>query len=408
MKQFEFKCTGCHQVQPSDSWNHPCPHCGEPVEIGLDFADLTEERLRAVFDGQVRHGLLGKYAPLLPFSEEDSLINLGEGGTPLIAADTVGKRFGKVRLYLKNETANPTGSFKDRGTVSGIQRAINAGIEKVGTVSTGNMATSTAAFAARAGLSCLVLVKGNIKQEKLPPIAVYGPEMYRVDGNYGELYHKSLEIGTETGIYFIISDDPYREEGAKTVAFEIYEQLALQAPDYVLVPLSSGGHMAAVIKGFEELAKLKLIDKIPQVVGVQSEGCAPIARAYRQGMKTIEPWENPDTIAQAISNPGPPSGNRVLRKLLDEGRGDIVTVSDEDILAAQLDLASKEGIFAQPAGAVPIAALKQLATQQQIPEGATVVSIITGLGIKDLSVVHQLAEQVGTLKLSELREKLVQ
>ncbi|WP_456365429.1 threonine synthase, partial [Thermococcus sp.] len=243
-----------------------------------------------------------------------------------------------------------------------------------------NMAASVAAYASRFGLDAKILVSENASDEKLKAVSVYGGDVVRVKGDYGRLYFESLKLGEKLGVYFINSDNPFRVEGYKGIAFEIAEEIT---PDYVLIPTSSGGLFRGIAKGFIELKESGLIDELPTLIAVQAKGCSPICRAFMEGKEKIERFESPDTIAKAIANPYPPSGNAVL-KLLRKFEWECVAVSDEEITEAQRKLA-EEGLFVQPASATGIAALKKLAGSGVIPEGLKVVSILTGSGLKVLS-----------------------
>lgn len=343
--------------------------CGEPVEFETF---KTEPYL-----GKTVWERFWDFWPIEPAME----LSLGEGDTPLVKSK-LGKELG-VRLYLKNETVNPTWSFKDRGTFLAVSYAIKAGYTAIGTVSTGNMAASVAAYAARAGLKAKILVSESASEEKLKAVSVYDADVIMVRGDYGRLYFESLELGEKLGIYFINSDNPFRVEGYKGIAFEIAEELT---PDYVLIPTSSGGLFRGIAKGFIELKESGLIEELPTLVAVQADGCSPICRAFREERERIKRFENPNTIAKAIANPYPPSGNAVL-KLLREFGWKCNTVSDLEILKAQRELAG-EGLFVQPASATGIAALKRLIEMGEIEEGAKAVSILTGSGLKTLPHVE--------------------
>lgn len=315
--------------------------------------------------------------------ELDPELSLGEGDTPLTRAKKLSKELG-IELYLKNETINPTWSFKDRGTYLGIHRAIQLDFRRIGTVSTGNMAASVAAYGAHSELEVYILVSSTIPEEKIKALAPYGAKIVKVHGDYGELYYRALEIGQKKGIYFINSDDPFRVEGYKSISFEISEEIT---PDYVIVPTSSGGLFRGIVKGFLEAKNSGLIEKLPRFFVVQAEGCSPICKAFNAGKEKIERFENPHTIAHAIENPYPPSGNAVLR-LLKKLNGICTTVTDEEILEAQKIL-GREGIFVQLASATGIAAVKKLRRKGIIKEGAIVVSILTGSGLKTLRYIKQ-------------------
>ena len=358
-----LKCPICGKV-----YGEPVQRCecGEPVEFEL----LKGEP----YIGKSVWERFYDFWPVEPALE----FSLGEGDTPLVKSK-LGEELG-VRLYLKNETTNPTWSFKDRGTFLAMSYALKAGYKAVGTVSTGNMAASVSAYASRFGLDAKILVSESASNEKLKAVSVYGGDVIRVRGDYGRLYFESLKLGEELGIYFINSDNPFRVEGYKGIAFEIAEELS---PDYVLIPTSSGGLFRGVAKGFIELRESGLIEELPILVSVQAEGCSPICRAFREGKTKIERFERPDTIAKAIANPYPPSGNVVL-KLLREFGWLCVAVSDGEILEAQKKLTG-EGLFVQPASATGVAALKKLTESGVIPKGSKVVSILTGSGLKTLS-----------------------
>ncbi|USG99520.1 threonine synthase [Thermococcus argininiproducens] len=385
-----LKCTSCEREYSLRNAYQRC-ECGEPLELEL-FKSVPG----------IGRRVWERFSGFFPFELRPEL-SLGEGDTPLTKAKKLSRELG-VKLYLKNETLNPTWSFKDRGTYLGIHRALQLGFKKIGTVSTGNMAASVAAYGARAGLETYVLVSSDIAEEKLKALALYGARIIKVQGDYGEIYYKSLKIGREKGIYFINSDDPFRVEGYKSMSFEIIEEVT---PDYVVVPTSSGGLFRGIVKGFLELKESGLIEELPCFVVVQAEGCSPICKAFNGGKEKIERFENPHTIAHAIENPYPPSGNGVLR-LLRGLKGLCVTVSDEEILEAQREL-GREGLFVQPASATGIAAIRKLREKGiiedgKIKENSRVVSILTGSGLKTLSHVER-----GRIKecwLEELEECL--
>ncbi len=367
-------CTHCRKTYPVDRVHPRCDSCDEPLEV---------ERVTAgkIIGGDVFHQtILERYADFFPFSESERTISLREGFTPLVKSSRLASALRVKSLLFKNESQNPTWSFKDRGTVCGVNHALSLGYERIGTVSSGNMAVSVAAYGARAKLRTVILVSADIPPEKLDPIAIYDPLLIRVDGDYGDLYFQSLAIGKDCGIYFINSDVPFRVEGSKTIAFEICEEMNFETPDFVIVPTSSGGNLRGIMKGFEEFLTCGLIKKVPRFVCAQASGCAPIYKAYSEDIEKVSPFQSPDTIAHAIENPFPPSGNEVLRKIRETG-GIIVAVGDDEILRAQKRLAA-EGIFAQPAAAVPLAALTRLRAEKTIDEESTVVCIVTGSGLK--------------------------
>lgn len=388
-----FICTGCEKQFPITRVDPRCDNCGEPLELPLVTGAINKHV-------PWHSCLTERYRDFFPFVKADTSLSLGEGFTPLISEANLSGELGLAALYLKNETLNPTWSFKDRGTLMGVQHALNLGYKRIGTVSTGNMAASVAAYGAHAGLETFIFVSDGIAAEKLGPVSIYGPHLVKVEGDYGRLYYESLKVGSENGIYFINSDVPFRVEGSKTIAYEICEQLDFCVPDFVVVPVSAGGNIRGIIKGFREFLASGLIDRLPVFVAAQAAGCAPVYRAYSHGDSTIERVEQPHTVAHAIENPYPPSGNEVLRQLRTLN-GLSVAVEEQDILYWQRRLA-QAGIFAQPASAVPLAALKQLRDQGIVNEDHTAVCVVTGSGLKYTAVLQQHGLTAYSCSLREL------
>lgn len=396
MNKEKLVCTNCGESYDKETKNFRCDKCGEPIE-------LEEVKEGKISDGNpLDQTLLERYKDFYPSLSTENNYSLNEGFTSLVSVEDMAKEYGISGLFFKNETQNPTWSFKDRGTVTGVLRAMNLGYKKIGTVSTGNMATSVAAYGARAGLDTYILVKKGIAEEKLKPIAIYGAKLIEVEGDYSKLYDESLAIGHENDIYFINSDVPYRVEGYKTMAFEICEQLGFEAPDYVIVPTSAGGDIRGIEKGFREFYKLGLIDKLPKMVAVQASGCSPIYNAFREGKLEISRVADPETIAHAIENPYPPSGNQVLRMLKKNG-GLALGVDDGDILKSQKKLASL-GLFVQPASATSLAAVEKLYKEKLLKESDNVVCVLTGSGLKYTAALDEHDLDVYTCKLEELND----
>ena len=387
-------CTKCEKEFPLERVHPRCSSCREPLEVV--YPRLKKGRLPS------KGTLLERYRSFFPFSSINGAVSLGEGNTPLLQSSGVASELGIKRLFFKNETQNPTWSFKDRGTLAGLKHALSLGIEKIGTVSTGNMAVSVAAYGARAGVDTYVLVSSGLPEEKIGPIAIYHPHLVMVEGDYGELYFRSLEMGERFGVYFINSDVPFRVEGSKTIAFEICEQMGFEPPDYVVVPVSAGGNLRGILKGFGEFHRAGLIDRIPKMIVSQASGCSPIVNAFEKGKETIERVSDPHTIAHAIENPFPPSGNQVLRKLK-ENRGTAVKVSDEEILDAQ-SMMAREGIFGQPAAAVPLAAVKKLLSNGYLKSTDSVVCIVTGGGLKYTAALSHHHFDVRRISIDKIEE----
>jgi threonine synthase len=243
------------------------------------------------------------------------------------------------------------------------------------------MAASTAAYGARAGLKTFVLVKEDTTSEKLTAAGIYNPVLIKVRGDYGELFRTSFLIGKENNIYFMNSVDPFRIEGYKATGFEIFLQCNRVVPDFIFVPVSSGGHLIGIMRAFQDLKQYGFIQKYPTFVGVQAEGCSPIASAFEKNKNKVERIRKAKTIAHAISNPDPPAGNLLLRMIRKMG-GVILSVSDEKMLEAQRLFAELEGLFVQPASATTLASLLAFKKQQKLKKDSTVVLILTGSGLK--------------------------
>ncbi len=371
-------CTSCGKDHPIDEPHQRCEDCNEPLEV---------EHVRGkIKDSEI---VWERYSDFYSFINQKLIneLSLGEGNTPVVFSKRLSHELGN-EIYLKDETQNPTWSFKDRGTLIGVIRAIQLGYQRIGTVSTGNMAASVSAYGARAGLKTAILVRPDIPEEKIYPIVVYGSNLIEVEAKFGMIYRKSLEIGKKAGIYFINSDDPFRVEGYKTIGFEIAEWISKNGNlDYVVVPTGSGGLLRGILKAFLELKSSGLVSEIPKFIAVQAEGCSPIAKAYEKGVDYIEEVEEPKTIAGAIADPLPPSGNEVLRKLKKHGMA--MAVSDREILEAQRML-SKSGIFVQPASAATIAAIRRLSDGYTDYTDKRFLCILTGAGIKVVSAVKEM------------------
>lgn len=394
MKEYNLYCTGCSYKESINKNISRCHKCDEPMEVEL------------IKEGEINHSkdkgqmILERYSDFFPYLDINRDDSLGEGFTSLTKLENLAIDLGLKGLYIKNESQNPTWSFKDRGTLLGILHAKKLGYKKIGTVSTGNMAPSVAAYAAKFKLESYIFVKETIAEEKLNPILIYNPKLFKVKGDYGSLYYKTLELGEKKDIYFINSDVPLRVEGSKTIAYEICEQLNFKIPDYVVVPTSAGGNIRGIEKGFREFKEAGIIDKIPKIICAQSAGCSPIDKAFIQNEEKIERFEDPTTVAHAIENPLPPSGNQVIRMLKRNG-GFTVSVEDREIIKAQKDLA-QNGLFLQPASCVPLAAVKKLREEEKIEKKSTLVLIGTGGGLKYTSVFEKYNFKYSQIELSDI------
>jgi threonine synthase len=391
---YNLYCTNCTKEYAPETIYPRCSACNEPLEVRIH--DIAGARIKKKFN------ILERYEDFLPQCKKVQHLSLGEGRTPLTLSRWAVDVIGLNSLYFKNESLNPTWSFKDRGTIVGLCHGVSLGFSQFGTVSTGNMASSVAAYCKANGMNAFIMVSKGLPSNKIAPIGIYDPQLIVVEGDYGALYFESIKIAQEKGIYFINSDVPHRVEGSKTIAFEICEQLNFEPPDFVVVPTSAAGNARGILKGFEEFFAVGLIDHIPKVVVAQAKGCAPIYQAWKKQKLEISRIENPETIAHAIENPFPPSGNAILRKIK-EHNGIVSQVSDEEILTAQA-LMAKDGIFGQPASAVPLAVVKKLTASGIIKSQDRVVCIVTGGGLKYPQALEKHDMKVETCKLSKLSQ----
>jgi len=324
------------------------------------------------FPGAAAGGLLQRYREFLPVSADTPHLTLGEGGTPLVRLERLSERLG-VELYAKVEGANPTGSFKDRGMVLAVAKAVEAGSDAVICASTGNTSASAAAYAARAGLGCLVVIPaGKTALGKLAQAVIHGAEVLAVDGNFDEALRLVRELARTEPVTLVNSVNPFRLEGQKTAAFEICEQLG-RAPDVLAIPVGNAGNITAYWRGFKEFDERRGTGR-PRMHGFEAEGAAAIVRG--------EPVDNPETVATAIRI-GNPAGWQGAVAARDESGGVIDSVTDEEILTAYRELARAEGIFAEPASAASVAGVVKHVRAGLIRAGSLVVAVLTGSGLKD-------------------------
>ncbi len=392
-----LECIICQRKYPLNIFNPFCPQCHGPLLYPLP------KKTRKFF--LEKASPLEKFLEFLPLSKINPALSLGEGNTPLLRLNRLMKKFSFPPVFLKNETVNPTLSFKDRGTAVAIQKAVSMGIKKIGTVSTGNMASSTAAYGAKAGLKTIVLLKEESSINNLISAGIHNPVLIKVKGDYRKLFNTSFSLGKKHEIYFMNSVDPFRIEGYKITGFEIFFQLKHRIPSFIFVPISSGGHLIGLVKAFQDLKQEGIIQHLPTFVGVQAQGYSPIAQAYNSGKSKVKRIENTKTIAQAISNPDPPGGNIVL-KLIQENKGIIMAVSDEEIMEAQKILAEYEGIFCQPASATSLAGLLKLSRESKLHLKDQIVLVITGSGLKAVKALDSSGIKVHGATLSSLESTM--
>ncbi|MEM2099334.1 MAG: threonine synthase [Candidatus Bathyarchaeia archaeon] len=386
------ECINCGNKYSVDEVIYSCKKCGDLLEIKYDYAALEETLKKSSWESVPLS--VWRYKDFMPIKDFSKIVSLNEGGTGLHPCLRLGKQLGIKRLYVKNEGENPTGSFKDRGMTVGVTKAVELGAKSVICASTGNTSASLAAYAAKAGLRCAVLIPaGKIAYGKLSQAMIYGAQVLQVRGNFDQALDIVLKLSERHGnIYLLNSINPFRIEGQKSLAYELCDQLGADAPDRVVVPVGNAGNISAIWKGFTEFHKLGFVGKLPRMTGIQAAGAAPIAQAIKSGSDKIVPVEKPETIATAIRIGAPVSWKKALNAIRDSG-GTAETVTDTEILAAQKMLARFEGIFVEPASASSIAGLKKLIDNGEVDRDECVVCVTTGHGLKDPDTAVQVSEK---------------
>jgi threonine synthase len=394
--RYELRCFDCHTTYPAKTTNYRCEKCGGLFEVNFRISPRkTPWNTRALS--------VWKYRELLPLDDDRFVTSLGEGGTGLHRCQRLGRELGLKHLYVKNEGENPTGSFKDRGMTVALSKAIELGKRKVVCASTGNTAASLAAYSARAGLDCIVLVpKGKVAAGKMLQVIIHGARIFQIDGDFDQAMEMVVKLTEQRKSFYLMNSlNPFRLEGQKTLAFEVYDQLQGNPPDTLVLPVGNGGNISAIWKGFSEFRDLGIVRMRPRMIGVQAERAAPIARAIRTRANRVRPVSNPQTFATAIRIGFPVNWTKVLRAIR-ESNGTADTVSDREILEAQKSLASKEGIFVEPASAASIAGLKRQLEAGNVDRSELVVCVTTGHGLKDPSVADRIrGAESYTLKITQ-------
>jgi threonine synthase len=330
-----------------------------------------------------------RYRELMPIFEHEEPVTLGEGFTPLLHAATLGARLGLDRLYVKDESLNPTNSFKARGQSAAITRARALGVTTVSVPSAGNAGNAMAAYAARAGLEAKVFLPRDVKTPFIRECGLYGAEVTLVDGVITDAARAASEAGAGLGWYDVSTlKEPYRIEGKKTMAYELAEQMDWEWPDWIVYPTGGGTGMVGMWKAFDEIERIGWVSpgRRPRMVSVQAAGCAPIVRAFQSGSDSAQPWEHPATVADGLRVPRA-IGDFLILRAVRESRGTAVAVSDEEMIDGMLDLGGTEGISAAPEGGAALAAIRKLAADGAIRRGDRVVLFNTGGALKYLDAL---------------------
>ena len=380
-----LQCRECGELYALDPL-HVCELCFGPLEVAYDYAVIRDLISRESITAGPK--TLWRYKPLLPI-ETDRVVDTQTGFTPLVRAENLGRALGLRNLYVKNDTVNPTFSFKDRPVSIASTKALEFGFDTLACASTGNLAGSVAAHAAKAGLNACIFIPADLEPSKIVGASIYEPTLVAVDGNYDDVNRLCSEIADKYRWAFAnINMRPYYSEGSKSLAFEVAEQLGWRIPDHVIVPIASGSLFTKIHKGFQELVKVGLVDGgVARMTGAQATGCSPVAAAFRDQTLQVTPVK-PSTIAKSLAIGNPADGYYSLR-IMKETHGYAEMVDDDEIVAGIKLLARTEGIFSETAGGVTIGVLAKLARAGKLDPDELIVAYITGNGLKTQEAVTE-------------------
>lgn len=378
-----LKCRECGRIYPPVK-AYACEDCFGPLDVIYDYDSIQLDRNS--FSGRPK--TLWRYFELLPVQDISKIVDLGAGCTILHKCDRLAKAIGLKTLYVKDDTVNPTFSFKDRPATVAVSKALELGAKAVGCASTGNLAAATAAHAAKAGLPCYVFIPADIELNKIVQAVTYGAKVLAVRGTYDDANRLAAQAAETYDWAFVnINIRPYYVEGSKTLAFEVCEQLGWRTPDRVIVPAASGALLCAIWRGFKEFKGLDLINDLNvKVICAQPAGCSPIVNAFKSNITEVMPIEHPNTIAKSLAIGDPGDGIYAIKAIRESG-GVAESVTDAEIIDSIKLLAKTEGIFTEPAGAVTVATLKKLVSSGEIAVDEEIVCYVTGNGLKTTEAV---------------------
>jgi threonine synthase len=387
-----LKCKECGERYELEA-RYVCDACFGPLEVEYDFSGLDAETTKRRI--QTGPHDIWRYSDFLPFEQRPKSA-LGAGLTPLVKADRLAAKLGLREVWVKNDAANPTHSFKDRVVTVALAKAQELGYQTIACASTGNLANAVAAHAAAAGLDSYVFIPADLEEQKILATGVYGTTLVAVRGNYDDVNRLCTEIAGERDWAFVnVNMRPYYSEGSKTLAYEIAEQLGFELPDRLIAPIASGSLFTKIARGFEEWLEVGLVEgELPTFNGAQALGCSPVAQAYEAGHEVCRPVR-PDTIAKSLAIGNPADGPYAL-DLARRSGGAIDSVTDDEIRAGIKLLAETTGIFTETAGGTTTAVLRKLAERGDIAPDERVVVVITGEGLKTLDAVR------GTFEVNEI------
>jgi len=389
----KLKCLRCGKKYPLLT-KYSCSKCGGILDVDYDYEAMKKKEIGSHLGTKKDEGMW-KFRDFLPIKKKESIVTLREGGTPLFRCERLAELTSLADFYLKDETRNPTGSFKDRPTSCAISKAKEEGGNAVITSSTGNGGVAVATYAAKAGMKAIIIVPSTAPRNKLLSIVCSGALLVKIKGIYSDCFSLARELSREYGWVNLTSTflNPFATEGDKTVAYELYRDLRL-VPDWILVPVGAGPLLVGIYKGYKELKELELVDKLPAMIGVQAKGCAPIVRAFERGEREVRAWGTPHTIASGIADPlqGYSDDGSLTLKIIRESGGAAVAVDDESLVESVQNLSRLTGIFAEPTGASSVASLRELKKRGILKEKDTVVCMVTGSGFKDSHTIQKYVE----------------
>lgn len=393
MTRTSLQCRECHKDYDSN-FKYVCDDCFGPLDVKYTFPHVSKNTFTN------REKTYWRYFELLPIEQKSNIVSIDAGMTPLTKAEKLGEKLGLKNLYIKNDSVNPTFSFKDRPAGVAVSKAKEFGMSSVGCASTGNLASATAAHAAKAGFPCHIFAPSDIEMAKITQALSYGANYIAVDGTYDDANRIAAQIGDSKGIGIVnINMRSYYVEGSKTLAYEVAEQLDWQVPDQLIVPVGSGAMLNAICKGLEELQNVSLLDDVSNMhmIAAQPHGCAPIVDAFKRDSSNVIPVEHPDTVAKSLAIGDPGDGRYVLKRL-QQYNGFAEESNNKEILDAILLLARAEGIFTEPAGGVSIAVLQKMVEQGKIDKNDKVVCYVTGNGLKATEAIMEVLQKPQVMK----------
>lgn len=388
-------CRECKK-EYKPQFRYICEDCFGPLDVKYIYPTNIK---RELFESRTEK-TYWRYFELLPIRDKNNIVSINSGFTPLQKSTNLSTDLRLKSLYIKNDSVNPTFSFKDRPAGVAVSRAKEINLKAVGCASTGNLASATAAHAAVARLPCYIFAPADLEPVKISQALAYGAEFVAVDGTYDDANRVASVIGDSKGIGIVnINMRPYYVEGSKTLAYEVAEQLNWQVPDYLVIPVGSGAMLNAICKGFEELCEIGLVNDVSnlKIIAAQPHGCSPVVDAFKSNSNEIFPVEKPNTIAKSLAIGDPGDGIYVLKRLK-QYHGIAESATNQEIVNGILKLSKTEGIFTEPAGGVSVAVLQKLVESGKIDRDANIVCYVTGNGLKSTEAIVGMLPKPSTVK----------